>query len=240
LALGSVIPYFELRSIDVGGLHVPTFGALLTMGIVVGHLVMVRRARTCGMSGVDGLAVASVAGGVVGNWLAGAVANGIEPAALSSLPTLAGSLAGAAAFVRMRRLPFARCADIGAYAFPFGWSVARTGCALVHDHLGRLSESPLAVRFPDGARFDAGLAEALCMPILVALALALGRAPRRTGVLAGAMLGGYGVIRLGVAWLCEGAQWSTALVWLTAVIVGAMIVIARLRPTGEPSRRDAD
>jgi len=51
--------------------------------------------------------------------------------------------------------------DAVGFVFPFCWTIARTGCALAHDHVGIASTSWIAVRFPAGPRLDLGLIEAL-------------------------------------------------------------------------------
>ena len=137
----------------------------------------------------------------------------------SPLHSAGGFLAAALALsisLRAWRLDAPDCLrllDLVAFAFPFAWAVARAGCAIAHDHPGRLSSSPLAVSFPDGARLDCGLLELLATPALLLLAVALsrrrgpppasrdtasGRGPTpgdRPGLLAGSMALAYSLIR---------------------------------------------
>jgi prolipoprotein diacylglyceryltransferase len=47
-----------------------------------------------------------------------------------------------------------RLLDTAAFAVPFAAALGRLGCALAHEHPGRLSKSWLAVRYPGGARYD--------------------------------------------------------------------------------------
>ena len=61
----------------------------------------------------------------------------------------------------LTRMQFWRYLDVVAFAFPFAWTLARTGCFLAHDHIGIASTFWLAVRFPEGPHLDLGLIEAL-------------------------------------------------------------------------------
>lgn len=54
-------------------------------------------------------------------------------------------------------------------SFPAAWLFGRVGCAIVHDHPGRLSSALWAVAYPAGARLDMGLLEAAAiLPLALA------------------------------------------------------------------------
>ncbi len=60
-------------------------------------------------------------------------------------------------------------AESVASAFPSAWFIGRLGCAVAHDHPGRLSLSWWAVAYPGSPRLDIGLLEAvLTLPVAVA------------------------------------------------------------------------
>jgi phosphatidylglycerol:prolipoprotein diacylglycerol transferase len=96
-----------------------------------------------------------------------------------------GGIAAAALFFHRRRLRFFDYADALAIAVAVGWSIARVGCFVVHDHPGKLTSFPLAVQFPDGPRHDLGLYDAL---LLASIALVLAVC-RRRGWLRGKHMG---------------------------------------------------
>jgi phosphatidylglycerol:prolipoprotein diacylglycerol transferase len=52
--------------------------------------------------------------------------------------------------IRLRKLPFARYADVAGIAIAAGYAVGRSGCWAIGDDYGRWYEGPLAVAFPDG------------------------------------------------------------------------------------------
>ena len=71
--------------------------------------------------------------------------------------------------------------DIVAFAFTFAWSIARAGCSLAHDHPGIHTTSWLAVRYPDGPRYDLGLFDCFLPLLLAGLFLFLDRRRRPRG-----------------------------------------------------------
>lgn len=61
-------------------------------------------------------------------------------------------------------------AESVASAFPSAWVIGRIGCAVAHDHPGRLSLAWWAVAYPGSPRLDMGLLEAvLTVPLAIAL-----------------------------------------------------------------------
>jgi phosphatidylglycerol---prolipoprotein diacylglyceryl transferase len=52
--------------------------------------------------------------------------------------------------IRLRKLPFARYADVAGIAIAAGYAVGRTGCWAVGDDYGKWYHGPLAVAFPEG------------------------------------------------------------------------------------------
>jgi phosphatidylglycerol:prolipoprotein diacylglycerol transferase len=53
--------------------------------------------------------------------------------------------------IRMKKLPFARFADVAGIAIAAGYAIGRTGCWAVGDDYGKPSDGPFAVAFPEGA-----------------------------------------------------------------------------------------
>jgi phosphatidylglycerol:prolipoprotein diacylglycerol transferase len=93
-----------------------------------------------------------------------------------------GALAGLTIHFRRRRRQWLVEADILVQALVLGWIFGRLGCTLVHDHVGKLSHFPLAVRFADGPRHDLGLYELLYTALVLAPAVfVLNRRPRPPG-----------------------------------------------------------
>src|SRR5262249_46746852 len=154
---------------------------------------LVRRARALHLADpwtIELFAITTVGSGLIGAYIEGAILSRVADAArsmglagggalsrvaVSSLGGFAGAVLSGAAFCWRRKLDPWRFADLGAYAFPFAWFFARMGCATAHDHLGKLSDAWLAVRFPSGPRLDMGLLEWMSIPPLIALVVIVAR-----------------------------------------------------------------
>jgi phosphatidylglycerol:prolipoprotein diacylglycerol transferase len=170
-----MLPYFELREIPIGGgLAIAAFGVLVVAGVAVGILFAQSRARTLGIP--EGEINAAMAWAVVAGFLGSHVAVLLtEPAAagggpwrlvefwngMSAFGGFLGALLGLAVHFGRQRRSWRVEADILVQALVLGWVFGRLGCTLVHDHIGRHSSFPLAIRFPDGPRHDLGLYEFL-------------------------------------------------------------------------------
>jgi phosphatidylglycerol---prolipoprotein diacylglyceryl transferase len=193
-----MLPFFELRTIPLpGGLSLAAFGTLVALGVFAGVWFAERRARAVGLPAetlhgaigwalVPGFALAHAAAlwphalerelGL-GDWLR--FWNG-----MSSYGGIAGALLGI--WLRFRREPrtLLAVAEVLAPAFVLGWVFGRLGCTLVHDHPGLLSDFPLAIRFPGGARHDLGFYEFLYTAcVLLPAALVLVQRPRPPGAI---------------------------------------------------------
>ena len=197
-----------LPLIEIGGVALRPTGLLAAAGLLVGLAVARGAARRDGLD-VAPLTRALVAGaglGLLGAHLGDLLAYHPErlaepgapwiPGGLSSMGGLLGGLAGVA-LVLGRRAPGLRAhGDALALGLAPGWAIGRLGCALVHDHPGRLTTSPLGVRFPDGLRHDLGAYEAVLLGLLSLLLVLLRRAGLARGRLLGLLATGYGAGRL--------------------------------------------
>jgi phosphatidylglycerol:prolipoprotein diacylglycerol transferase len=121
---------------------------------------------------------------------------------LSSYGGFLGAALAALAWRAHHRQPIMPYAEVVASVFPAGWALGRAGCAVVHDHPGRLSEAWLAVRFPAPGggftgRFDLGLCEmVLTIPLaLLFVVLWHRRVERPLGFYVGLMCAFYAPVR---------------------------------------------
>ena len=192
-----MIPYYEWRALALpGGLSLAVFGTLVALGVAAGVLFAERRARVVGIperelhaailwAVIPGFALSHLVAlwphaghaGEVSLRIALSFWNG-----MSSFGGFAGAFLGLAFHFRRRRGSWVPVAEVLLQALVVGWSFGRLGCALVHDHVGRASEFPLAVRFPGGARHDLGLYEWLFTAfVLLPAVWLLNRRPRAPG-----------------------------------------------------------
>lgn len=194
-----MIPYFVVAPLRLGPLAIQPFGVLAACGVWLANWLLV---RTAGRSGLDvepleKLAGWALAGGIIGAHLLHLGLYHPEELrlggplqllkfwdGLSSTGGVLGGLVASMIFLRIRGLRFGPYADAFALALPTGWAVARLGCFSVHDHPGSLTSFFLAVRFPEGARHDLGLYDAL---VLASIALVV-HLLRRRQLLTGRLL----------------------------------------------------
>ncbi|HET9554176.1 MAG TPA: prolipoprotein diacylglyceryl transferase family protein, partial [Anaeromyxobacteraceae bacterium] len=159
----------ELPLLHLGPVALRPTGLFTAAGLLLGLAVARRAARRDGLepAPLARLAAIALAGGLVGAHLVHLLAYHPEELAdpwvllrlgdgLSSMGGLAGGVAAALFLFRGRRPGLLAYGDALALGLAPGWAVGRVGCALVHDHPGRLTTSPLAVAFPDGLRHDLG------------------------------------------------------------------------------------
>lgn len=211
-----MIPYFAPpRPLSLFGLRVPIFGLLLFLSLLATHAVIVNRGQALAArpgsratpETAARFAKVLLLGAVGGAHVGGIFADhGLSALAHPSLfvstqgafSSAAGLVCAAVAgglYLRMQKHDLRAWADVVAVAFPVGLFIARAGCALAHDHLGRPSTSWLAVGFPEGGRLDCGLLEWLAAPLLIALSVALVRRRPPAGLTAGVLAASYATLR---------------------------------------------
>jgi phosphatidylglycerol:prolipoprotein diacylglycerol transferase len=242
-----VIPYVEPPALELLGYPLRGFALLALLAVAVQVELTLRRAPRVGIARdlAASLIGWAVAIGLVSAHVFDVVAYRPEvlrtdPLELlrvwGELSSTGGMLGGLVAlFVVARRRGLSqrdalRFFDTVMFALPFTLAVGRLGCALQHDHLGVSSTSFLAVRFPEGPRFDLGLLEmGLCVGIAL-LFLALDRRGALTSYPAGftsaLFFGLYGPGRFALDFLRVGEArylgWTPAQ-WL---MLGAIVASA--------------
>jgi phosphatidylglycerol---prolipoprotein diacylglyceryl transferase len=203
-----LIPWFEAPALHLGPITLQAFGILAALGVAVAVRASAWAASRRGLDPrpVLDFAIWGVVAGVAAGHLLHVAA--YHPAelrdprrvlqfwdGLSSMGGLAGGVLAAWIFFRRRGVPLPDYGDSFAVGVPTGWAVARIGCFLVHDHPGRLTGFPLAVRFPGGPRHDLGLYEALVLFAISGLAWWLWSGRRMPGRLLGLVAVLYGASR---------------------------------------------
>lgn len=205
------LPYIDIKpvALPVIGLKLHAFGALVATGVMIGSALAVRRAVARGLSRqkFESLVTYCLLFGFVLSHVLDelmyrpkeVLANPITLLyvwkGISSYGSFIGELVGALVWRQKFKEKLLPYADQITAVFAVSWIFGRAGCASAHDHIGRLSSSPLAVAFPGGARFDLGLLEMfLTIPIAIFMWW-YARSPRRAGQITGVLCMIYAPIR---------------------------------------------
>jgi phosphatidylglycerol:prolipoprotein diacylglycerol transferase len=209
-----VLPYLQEPTLRIGSLTLHAFGGFVAAAVLVGCWLVLRRAERQGLSLSDtrSLLLWMLGLGFIGSHFEHLVY--YEPwvlaradplrllnlwSGMSSFGGILGGVLGGLFFMRRRRWSGGEMLlhlDLVAFAFPFGWTVARAGCSLAHDHPGIHTASWLAVRFPDGPRYDLGLFDFFLSLLIAGLFLLLDRHRRPAGFYLFLFMVLYGSARL--------------------------------------------
>jgi len=249
-----MIPYLAQPRVHVLGLTFYAFGFLAAVAFLTGWWMIVSRAQRLGLdrakagrltfhmlwwgywgSHVLYLLLFQSAELVRQPWRL------LNPFGIYSFGGLACGLLAVVWFARryqFTRRQLWRYLDVVGFAFPFSWTIARTGCALAHDHIGVASTSWIAVRFPAGPRLDLGLIEALCCAGLAVCYLVLDRWPWPAPFFFALTLLANGLFRLWLNTLHTAPVPSDDLFgWASAIAGCAMLLLTwrhRARATDSP------
>lgn len=159
-----MIPYFDHPVWQIGPVRVYAFGLAVAMAVWIGIAIARRRFDRLGLDPAFGAQLGGwmLVGGVIGAHLFSVVFYFPQKLRddpwlvlrfwedISSFGGILGGLAGALSFFAarasadQRRLRVAYL-DAVAFAFPAALAIGRLGCALAHDHPGRVTMFPLAI-----------------------------------------------------------------------------------------------
>ncbi len=192
-----MLPYLPAPRLELGPVLLEAPGIAAALGFGLGQQLLRRRTASSGVLDETATSVwllAAVGLGALTAYAHGALAGGEGFASLgawvgvgaATVVVAHGTGAGVATLLTL-------AAEPAAVAF----TLARTGCALAHDHLGAPSHHALAVAFPAGPRFDLGILEWLGLLLLLAfLAVVRARGVLDTQRRAATLALGYALLRL--------------------------------------------
>jgi phosphatidylglycerol:prolipoprotein diacylglycerol transferase len=185
------------------------FGVLVAIGIVVGSRLTLKRGAELGLPAEDTsqMITWSLVGGFAFAHLFDVFAYQMSTHAitfwdvlnpfsgLSSFGGFMGALIGLFAWADRHKQPVMPYADSLAYGLAAGWLFGRLGCFTAHDHPGHFTYFFLAVKYPEGARHDLGLDEALFALAVAGLFYLLARQKRALGLYVALLPTLYGPVR---------------------------------------------
>ena len=167
-----MIPYFEQPAWHIGPLTIHAFGVAVAVAVWVGLSIAQRRFEELRLDSQIGQRLGGwmLSGGILGAHLFAVVLyfphqiqsdpwtilRVWEP--ISSFGGMIGGVVGALLFFASRREIDRRTKlaylDVVAFVFPASLAIGRFGCALAHDHPGRVTSFPLAISLQTAAARD--------------------------------------------------------------------------------------
>ncbi len=158
----SGLPFVELGAKDLLGLPIQPFGIIVAAGVLIGAEVMRRYALKRGVDEDDlrGLTGWVVVSGFLGAHLFDVLAYERDKLAqdplillkvwdgISSYGGFLGGAMGISFYIWWKRLTPGLWMDATGVGLLLGFSIGRIGCTLVHDHIGRATDSQFGVDYP--------------------------------------------------------------------------------------------
>lgn len=224
------LPYFQARDVHLadaftvhflgqtwhlGPFDLHPFGILVATGTFIGSSLAVRRAASRGLdqAKAEQLVTYLLICGFIGAHVLECLMYRPQEVlrnpfillylwqGISSFGGFIGGTVGMLLWRRRTKADLLPYADQIAAVFPISWIFGRSGCSLAHDHVGCLSNSPLAFDFPDGMfhnpgpRLDLGFLELLITIPIAIFMWWYARKPRHMGSVTGLLCVIYAPIR---------------------------------------------
>jgi phosphatidylglycerol:prolipoprotein diacylglycerol transferase len=188
-------PYSGPQEFSLFGFPLHVFGSLVAAGVLSGHALVIRLAkeRRIPEGEMRTAAAWAIGAGFVGAHIADVLLYHQEKIArdgivtflfvwdgISSYGGFFGALAGLACYFAGKRKPWWAHADLLVQGLVLGWLFGRLGCTLTSDHMGRLTDFPLAFAYEEGARHNLGFYELLFTAAVLVPAIFFLRAREKT------------------------------------------------------------
>lgn len=255
------LPYFTIPKLWI----FQPFGILVAIGVMFGAKLIYRRVERLGldMDHARGLVWWSVIFGFVGAHVIDVLAYQMDDlkrdpllifklwAGISSYGGFIGGTVGYLAYTMRHKLPIAVWGDTLLVGLVPGFTFGRLGCTIVHDHIGRLTDFPLAMYYSEqvirehgypiqpGLHHNLGLYEfVFCLALTGILFLIVERKPRPPGTVIAVMALLYAPVRYLMDYLrievtdpryfgLTFAQWTSGLTLAIGVIMLVRLIVKK-------------
>lgn len=255
------LPYFTIPKLWI----FQPFGILVAIGVIIGAKLIYRRVERLGlcMDHARGLVAWSVVFGFVGAHVIDVLAYQMDDlkrdplllikvwAGISSFGGFIGGTVGYLLYTMRRGMPVAVWGDTLMVGLVPGFTFGRLGCTIVHDHIGRLTDFPLAMHYSEevirthgypiepGLHHNLGLYEfVFCLALCGVLFLLVERKPRPPGTVIAVMAILYAPVRYLMDYLrieatdpryfgLTFAQWTSGLTLVIGLIILVRIIVKR-------------
>lgn len=208
-----MIPWFQYTTVYLGPLPIRVWGFFVALGIAISLWIVYKKSKKLELNSESALDAAfyTIVVGIVGARLFHIVfyepmffiQNPIEMLKLwhggmSSYGGFFGAVVGFVWYAKRKKLLnfyMMKYADLFAYASIIGWMIARVGCFMIHDHIGKPCNCFLAIDTPIGPRLDMALLELIALIPLAVYVYAKRKKQHPHGFYLALICVYYGVIR---------------------------------------------
>lgn len=205
-----MIPYYQFNTISLGPLTIQVWGLFVSFGILAALGVIRFRARKTGLSErhIFDLAFWILIAAFLGARILYALYNPgyifsspwnffrVWEGGLSVMGGFIGAFIAGTWYAYKHKLDFLRYADVILYGLPLGLAIGRCGCGAIHDHIGKTTNVPWGIQWPDGTvRHENGLYLAVNDLFMFLVLVWLYRKPRFRGFALVFFLVWYGIVR---------------------------------------------
>lgn len=204
-----MIPYFEVISFHIGPITVYTWGAFVALGLIIsGSLVLkAAAAKNFKVEPVFDIILISIIFGFIGARIGYVAAYWpyylanpgdivkIWQGGLGFVPGLIAAVSADIYYIKKNGLNLAQIADLFAPYLALGYGIARIGCFLIHDHLGKITNVPWAIAIEGKGYHDAGLYGIINGLTLFIFLMIIRKYVKRDGLLATIGLLYYSIVR---------------------------------------------
>ncbi|NCO04894.1 MAG: prolipoprotein diacylglyceryl transferase, partial [Candidatus Magasanikbacteria bacterium] len=207
-----MLPWFQFTTVHIGPVPIQVWGFFVAMGMLLSIVLIQKEAKKRNLSAEPllDLALKMIVYGVIGARLfhiffyepAFFIAHPAESIAvwhggLSSFGGLVGAMLAFVVALKRKKIKkefLSVYGNIISYSALYGWIVGRIGCLMIHDHLGKESNCPLAFVSPQGKRLDMALLEILGL-LPLAIAFFILKKKKKEDVFAPVLFVYYGILR---------------------------------------------
>ncbi len=176
-----MIPWFQYNVVYLGPLPLQVWGFFVACGIALSLILLYRFGKKKGFDPSQLLdhAVWIIIVGLIFSRIfhivfyepAFYISNPLEiikiwHGGLSSYGGFVGAIIGFFLFAKKRKIDrkkFLKISDLVGWTAIFGWIIARVGCFMIHDHMGKPCDCFLAINTPDGPRLEMAFLEILAL-----------------------------------------------------------------------------
>ncbi len=215
LEISNMIPWFQYTVINVGPIPIQVWGFFVALGMIVSIILIQKYSYsfvgTHSKKIID-LAFWMIIFGIIGARFFHAffyepsffLENPAEIIKLwkGGMSSFGGLFGAGLAFVLLRKKyhvtkeNITKVVDLISFSALFGWMVGRIGCVMIHDHLGKRSDSFIAIKYIGGARLETALLEILGLIPLAIIFIFSWYKKRRSGWYISMLFVYYGILRL--------------------------------------------